>query len=69
MFERGVGETQACGTGACAAMAAARALDKVDSPAQISLPGGTLMIDWRAPKDGIVMQGPATFSFEGDIEL
>jgi diaminopimelate epimerase len=68
VHERGVGETLACGTGACAAVAVGRRWDMLDDEVIVELPGGTLRIGW----DGvgpIWMSGPATYVYEGTIEL
>lgn len=67
VWERGAGLTQACGTGACATAVAAIRQGKVQSPVTVSLPGGDLVISW-APGENILMQGPATFVFEGEID-
>ncbi len=69
VFERGAGETRACGTGACAAMVCARHNDIMDDEAEISLPGGKLVINWRGPDSNILMTGPAILSFEGTLTL
>ena len=69
VFERGVGETRACGTGACAAMVAGHQLGRFDDEVHIHLPGGELVINWRGGDSDIVMRGPATFAFEGQITL
>lgn len=69
VFERGVGETLACGTGACAAVAVARRNNWVDERVSVELPGGTLTISWQGPSYPIWMTGPATFVFEGTIEV
>lgn len=69
VFERGAGETQACGSGACAAVAAARVRDLVDERVKVSLPGGKLKLAWHGPGDTIKMTGSATVVFEGQIEL
>lgn len=69
VYERGVGETQACGTGACAAMVCARNVGLVDARVNVTLPGGTLVIDWRGDNDTITMTGPAAFSFTGSFAL
>jgi diaminopimelate epimerase len=69
VFERGVGETKACGTGACAAMVYARSLDLLEDKASIELPGGKLQIEWQGPGHDILMTGPATTVFEGKIHL
>ncbi|WOX07198.1 diaminopimelate epimerase [Microbulbifer pacificus] len=67
VFERGVGETRACGTGACAAMVAARIRGLVDEEVQITLPGGTLTIHWPGPGEPVTMTGPATAVYHGQI--
>ena len=65
VWERGVGETLACGTGACAAVACLRNQDRVDSRVAVDLPGGRLRIEWEGMGDSLWMTGPATFTFEG----
>lgn len=70
VFERGVGETQACGTGACAAVVAGISLGLLgdDKPVQVNLPGGQLSISWQQKPDTHVwMTGPAETVFEGEI--
>ena len=67
VWERGVGETRACGTGACATAVAAIRSGRVDSPVTIALPGGELLIDW-APGASISMSGPATHVYTGEAE-
>ena len=69
VFERGVGETLACGSGACAAMAAARLAGLIDPTARISLPGGKLQMAWPGPDAAVKMTGPATFVYEGRVKL
>ncbi len=69
VYERGAGETRACGSGACAAVAAARVRDLVDERVKVSLPGGKLRLVWQGPGDTIKMTGSATVVFEGQIEL
>lgn len=67
VWERGVGETLACGTGACAAMASLFRRDRVDSRVDVDLPGGRLRIEWPAGRhQRLWMTGPASFAFEGD---
>ncbi len=68
VFERGVGETCACGSGACAAVAIARDQGRVDERVVVELPGGELEIDW--PGGGaLTMTGPAANVFSAEIEL
>lgn len=66
VHERGSGWTRACGTGACAAMAVLRLRHEVDEQVRVSLPGGTLTIDWAGPGQTLWMTGPASFVFEGE---
>lgn len=66
VHERGAGWTQACGTGACAAMAVLRTRGLVDERVQVDLPGGRLQIDWPGAGHTLWMTGPAAFAFEGD---
>lgn len=67
VWERGVGETRACGTGACATAIAAMKRGLVGRRVNVTLPGGTLQIEWDAD-DHIQMSGPATTSFTGSFE-
>ncbi len=67
VWERGVGLTRACGTGACATAVAAIRSGKVTSPVKVSLPGGDLEIAW-SPGETIHMTGPATHVFTGEID-
>lgn len=67
VWERGVGLTKACGTGACATAVAAIRRGLVASPATVHLPGGTLSIAWQQGAS-IIMEGPATESFRGSFE-
>lgn len=69
VYERGVGETRACGTGACAAVAAGRRWGLLDAEVQVSLPGGTLTINWNGPDTDLYMTGPASDVYGGTIEL
>lgn len=69
VWERGCGETQACGTGACAAAVAGIRQGWLKSPVQISLPGGTLSIEWAGPGTPVMMTGPAVRVFEGQVRL
>lgn len=69
VFERGVGETLACGTGACAAMVSARRQDLVDAEVAVVLRGGELFVRWAGPGQGVSLSGPAETVFEGEIEI
>lgn len=69
VHERGAGETLACGTGACGAVAVGRHWNKLDETVQVDLPGGTLTIRWPGEGEPVWMTGPATHVFEGKIEL
>ena len=64
--ERGVGETLACGTGACAAAAVLHRRGLVDTGVDVELPGGTLRIEWAGEGAPLTMTGPAEFVFEGE---
>jgi diaminopimelate epimerase len=69
VWERGAGETLACGTGACAALVAGRRWGLLDAEVAMTLPGGTLVIHWPGPGQPVSMTGPATRVFDGDIDL
>ncbi len=69
VFERGVGETRACGTGACAAVAVAHRWGMVDDAVSVELPGGRLLIHWPGGKSALLMTGPAQTVFTGTIEI
>lgn len=69
VFERGVGETLACGTGACAAVAVAHRWGMLSDHVIVELPGGALNISWEGDGKSIWMTGPAEQVFEGSIEL
>ncbi len=69
VFERGAGETRACGTGACAAVAVGRLWQQLQKEVTVDLPGGQLLIRWDDPDSPLWMTGPATHVFEGTIEL
>jgi diaminopimelate epimerase len=66
VFERGVGETLACGSGACAAVAVLARQGKVGRKVDVQLPGGTLTIEWQGEGAPVRMAGPAAFVFEGE---
>jgi diaminopimelate epimerase len=69
VFERGVGETLACGTGACAAVVAGIRRGLLDSPVRVDAPGGRLSIAWSGPGQPVMLSGPAVTVFEGEIEV
>lgn len=66
VYERGAGETLACGSGACAAVAVLVRQGRVDRRVDVHLPGGTLAIDWPSDSASVRMAGPASFVFEGE---
>ena len=69
VYERGAGETLACGTGACAAVAYARLLEQLDSQASVATRGGNLQIEWQGIGHDLMMTGPAESVFEGEFRL
>lgn len=69
VYERGAGETLACGSGACAAMVIGRLWGLLDETVHVHLTGGTLIISWSGEGQPVMMTGPAEFVFEGTIEL
>jgi diaminopimelate epimerase len=69
VWERGAGETLACGTGACAAVAVGIRLGLLDSKVDVETRGGLLTIEWRGGMTPMLMTGPAETVFEGEIEL
>jgi diaminopimelate epimerase len=69
VFERGAGETLACGTGACAAAVAGMRLGKLQSPVKVVMRGGELNISWERENSPVMMTGPAITVFEGEIEI
>ena len=69
VFERGVGETLACGSGACAAVAVGRVRGWLDSRVSVTLPGGELTVDWDGEGQPIWLAGPTQRSFEGTFDL
>ncbi|GAA4878629.1 diaminopimelate epimerase [Ferrimonas pelagia] len=69
VFERGCGETQACGTGACAAVVIGHHQGLLADKVRVDLPGGTLMIRWEGPGSPVHMVGQATHVYDGQIEL
>lgn len=69
VYERGVGETLACGSGACAAMVAARLHKHLDRRAKIVLPGGKLRLTWQGEGANVKLSGPAKTVFTGRVQL
>lgn len=69
VWERGSGITMACGTGACATAVAAALTGKAGRKSQIVMDGGTLSSEWRESDNHVYMTGPATFVFDGEIDL
>lgn len=69
VFERGVGETLACGTGACAAVVAGILRGLLDHRVEVAVRGGSLAIEWRGEGAPVMMEGPATRVFEGQAKL
>ncbi len=69
VYERGAGETLACGTGACAAAVAGITRGLVDSPVTVHTRGGDLVIRWEGEGRPVLMTGPAVTVFEGEIDL
>ena len=66
VWERGAGETLACGTGACAALVAGVLTGMCDRSVQMKLPGGNLQLQWNASDNHVYMSGPAEFVFDGE---
>ena len=66
VWERGAGETLACGTGACAALVAAVLCGHCDRTAQMKLAGGNLMLNWNADDNHVYQTGPAAFVYDGE---
>lgn len=69
VYERGTGETLACGTGACAAAVVGQRQGLLDRRVRVTLPGGDLMIEWDGSGEPVWMTGPATKVFDGEIEI
>ena len=69
VYERGVGETRACGTGACAAAVVGRLLGRLNERVKVSLPGGKVRIAWQGPGSRVRMAGPAKLVYEGHMSL
>jgi diaminopimelate epimerase len=69
VFERGAGETLACGTGACAAVVHGRVRGLLEPQVEVRLPGGTLVVSWAGIGEPVWMTGPAAVVYEGSFEL
>lgn len=69
VFERGAGETLACGTGACAAVVSGRLRGLLNDNVKVNLPGGSLRIQWQGDGHSVIMTGPAVTVFHGQIKL
>jgi len=68
-YERGAGETLACGTGACAAVVAGQRLGHLDNEVTVQMPGGQLVVSWRGETDGVWLTGEAELISEGTVDL
>nr|HPH14492.1 diaminopimelate epimerase [Burkholderiaceae bacterium] len=69
VYERGAGETLACGTGACAAVVAGIRWGLLDSTVDVQTHGGVLTISWAGGDAPVMMTGPATTVFQGEIDI
>ncbi len=69
VYERGAGETLACGTGACAALAVGRSRGLLEPGVKVSVRGGELSVNWGAAREPVWLTGPAELSFEGQVEV
>lgn len=69
VFERGAGETLACGTGACAAVAVGRRHGPLAEEVRVDVPGGRLVVQWPGPGEQIWLTGPAETAFEGQVDI
>ena len=69
VFERGVGETRACGTGACAAVAVARSLGLLGADVEVHVAGGRLGVHWEGAGQRVWLTGPAEVAFTGQLEI
>ena len=67
VWERGVGKTLACGTGACAAAVAGIHLNLLDTEVTMNLPGGPLQINYNGNNDNVIMTGPSKYIFSGKL--
>ena len=69
VYERGAGETLACGTGACAAVVIGRDLGLLDAAVEVNVPGGMLSVHWDAEGKSVWLTGPAQQAFEGHVDI
>jgi diaminopimelate epimerase len=69
VYERGAGETQACGTGACAAVAVGRNLGLLAAEVTVHVPGGQLSVHWEGPGHSVWLTGPAVVAYTGQVEI
>ena len=69
VYERGVGETEACGSGACAAVVHGVQADLLDAKVTVHLPGGKLSVTWEGGQERVWLGGPTTTVFEGTISI
>jgi diaminopimelate epimerase len=69
VYERGAGETLACGTGACAAVAVGRNQGLLDAEVRVDLPGGSAQVSWPGPGEHVWLSGPAAMVFTGSIDI
>jgi len=69
VYERGVGETRACGTGACAAAVVGQHLGLLGSDVEVRVPGGMLSVHWGGPGQSVWLTGPAQRTFEGRVDI
>jgi diaminopimelate epimerase len=69
VYERGTGETLACGSGACAAVAIGQIQGKLGNDVRVELPGGNLKIRWQGKDNALKMTGPAEHIYDGQLQL
>ncbi|HEX4023993.1 MAG TPA: diaminopimelate epimerase [Steroidobacteraceae bacterium] len=69
VYERGAGETRACGTGACAAVVIGRDLGLLDADVEVHVPGGVLSVHWDSEGESVWLTGPAQQAFEGRVDI
>jgi diaminopimelate epimerase len=68
-YERGAGETLACGSGACAAVVAGQRLGQLDEEVTVQMPGGKLVVSWRGKTEPVWLTGGAELISEGTVDL